>query len=304
MAQAREIVKRRKAVRNIYKITKVMQMVATARFQRALKRAKGTRPYLEKLHVLVENVLHGARGGLELKRHPLLKARTPLKRAAVLVVTSNRGLAGGYNSQILRMAMYNIRELEQNGAQVDIHVVGRKGAAYFRFTHRPVVASYTTLNDSPKYEELIPVSHKLMDDYAAETVDAIKVVYMRFISVGQQRPIAQDVLPLSFESQESSSTEKSAAPGHAPRIRAAAEFEPEAGELLIDLVPTLVRAAVFQAMIDASVSEQIARMLAMSAATENADSMNKLLTREYNRARQSQITSELSELMGGVEALK
>ncbi|HTV47486.1 MAG TPA: ATP synthase F1 subunit gamma [Phycisphaerae bacterium] len=301
MAKAREIVKRRKAARNIYKITKVMQMVATARFQRALKRSKGTRPYLEKLNELVGNVLRGARGAPELQRHPLLKARTPLKRAAVLVVTSNRGLAGGYNSQILRLAMQTIHELEQNGAEVDIHVAGRKGAAYFRFAQRPAVASYTTLSDNPKYEELTPVAQRLMDDYAAEKVDAVKVVYMRFFSVGQQRPNIHDVLPLCLPEEPH---DKTLELSQTPKITAAPEFEPEAGQLLIDLVPTLVRAAVFQAFVDAAVSEQIARMLAMAAAKENAESMNKLLTREYNRARQAQITSELSELMGGVEALK
>jgi len=301
MAKAREIVKRRKAVRNIYKITKVMQMVATARFQRSLKRAKGTRPYVEKLRMLTDNVLRGAHGVPELQRHPLLKARTPFRRAGVLVVTSNRGLAGGYNSQILRLAMHAVRELEQNGTEVDVHVAGRKGVAYFRFAQRPVLAAYTTLNDNPKYDEVVPVAQKLMDEYSAEKIDAIKIIYMRFFSVGQQRPVVQDVLPLARLQEPH---EKTAELDYAKKFTAAPEFEPEAGQLLADLVPMLVRAAVFQAFVDAAVSEQIARMMAMAAATENAESMNKLLTREYNRARQSQITSELSELMGGVEALK
>jgi F-type H+-transporting ATPase subunit gamma len=300
MAKAREITKRRKAVRNIYKITRVMQMVATARFQRALKRAKGTRPYLDKLSAIVQDTLLGAQGSAELKRHALLISRTPCRRTAILVVTSNRGLAGGYNSQILRLAMQNIRQLEEAGQQVDIHVAGRKGAAYFRFARREVKAAYTGISDNATFEEVLPVSQALMDDYSNETVDAIKIVYMRFISVGQQKATALDVLPVGESETQDVASEKP----RPSRLDACSEYSPDAGELLVSLVPAMVRAATFQAFVDASVSEQIARMMAMSAATENADSMIKLLTREYNRARQSQITSELSELMGGVEALK
>ncbi len=298
MAKAREITKRRKAVRNIYKITRVMQMVATARFQRALKRAKGTRPYLDKLDAIVKDTLLGAQGSAELQRHPLLASRTPCRRTAILVVTSNRGLAGGYNSQILRVAMQNIRQLEEAGQQVDIHVAGRKGAAYFRFARREVKAAYTGISDNATFEEVLPVAQALMDDFANQTVDAIKIVYMRFISVGQQKATTVEVLPVqALEIHDSAKSRPS-------RLDACSEYSPDAGELLVSLVPTMVRATTFQAFVDASVSEQIARMMAMSAATENADSMIKHLTREYNRARQSQITSELSELMGGVEALK
>ena len=300
MAKAREITKRRKAVRNIYKITRVMQMVATARFQRALKRAKGTRPYLDKLSAIVQDTLLGAQGSAELHRHPLLISRTPCRRTAILVVTSNRGLAGGYNSQILRLATQNIRQLEEAGQQVDIHVAGRKGAAYFRFARREVKAAYTGISDNARFDEVLPVSQRLMDDYAGQSIDAIKIIYMRFISVGQQKATALDVLPVEPLETEDVANEK----GRPSRLDACSEYSPDAGELLVDLVPTMVRAATFQAFVDAAVSEQIARMMAMSAATENADSMIKLLTREYNRARQSQITSELSELMGGVEALK
>ncbi len=298
MAKAREITKRRKAVRNIYKITRVMQMVATARFQRALKRAKGTRPYLDKLDAIVKDTLLGAQGSAELQRHPLLASRTPCRRTAILVVTSNRGLAGGYNSQILRVAMQNIRQLEEAGQQVDIHVAGRKGAAYFRFARREVKAAYTGISDNATFEEVLPVAQALMDDFANQTVDAIKIVYMRFISVGQQKATTVEVLPVqALEIHDPAKSRPS-------RLDACSEYSPDAGELLVSLVPTMVRATTFQAFVDASVSEQIARMMAMSAATENADSMIKHLTREYNRARQSQITSELSELMGGVEALK
>lgn len=294
MAKAREITKRRKAVRNIRKITKVMQMVATARFQKSLKRAKATRPYVEHLTDLVHTVAASVGNLPPSIQHPLLARRT-IKRVGLLVVTSNRGLAGAFNGNILRLAMAQIRELEESGKQVEIYVGGRKGAAYFRFARRAVRHAYTTISDNPQAQEVAQVARDLMDDFAGGHIDAIKIAYVKFISVGQQKPTIQHVLPLDIAA---------AGQGSAPAIKADVEFSPDPQILLADLLPTMVRSAAFQAFIDSAVSEQIARMLAMAAATENAENMSKLLTRDYNRARQSQITSELAELMGGVEAMK
>ncbi len=295
MAKAREIIKRRKAVRNIRKITKVMQMVATARFQKSLRRAKATRPYVERLTDLVHTVAASIGHSPGAVRHPLLATR-PIRRVGILVVTSNRGLAGGFNSSILRMVMARVRELEEAGTQVDIHVGGRKGGAYFRFARRTVRQAYVNVGDNPIMDEMLPIAQNLMDDFTSGQIDAIKIAYMKFLSVGQQRPVLQDVLPINFAS--------AADTGGKRVVRPDIEFSPDAPILLADLLPTMVRSAAFQAFIDSAVSEQIARMLAMAAATENAESMSRLLTRDYNRARQSQITSELAELMGGVEAMK
>ena len=297
MAKAREIQKRRKAVRNIHKITKVMQMIATSRFQKSLKRAKGTRPFAQKLQALVDSMLDVVKNASDDLLHPLLKSRDP-KRTAVLIVTSNRGLAGGYNSNILRTANVAIRELEQAGQDVDIYVAGKKGAAYFRFARRDVKKAYVAISDNARFEEIVPIADELTEAYSSGQIDALKLVYMKFYSVGRQKPVALDILPLARG--------KAAANGEAGKpsvVKASPDFAPEPGELLADLVPSLLQVSIFQAFVDAAVSEQIARMVAMSAATENAESMTRLLTREYNRARQSQITSELSELMGGVEAL-
>ncbi len=296
MAKAREIQKRRKAVRNIHKITKVMQMIATSRFQKSLKLAKATRPYAEKLHSLVDGMLDVVKNASDELLHPLLRARDA-KRTAVLIVTSNRGLAGGYNSNILRTANSAIRELEQAGQEVDIYVAGKKGAAYFRFARRQVAKSYVGISDNPRFEEIVPIADEITEAYTAGRIDALKLVYMKFHSVGRQKPIALDVLPLRRKADAGSESAR-------PAVKASPDFAPDPGELLADLVPALLQVSIFQAFVDAAVSEQIARMVAMSAATENAESMTRLLTREYNRARQTQITSELSELMGGVEALK
>lgn len=297
MAKAREIQKRRKAVRNIHKITKVMQMIATSRFQKSLKRAKGTRPFAQKLQALVDSMLDVVKNASDDLLHPLLKSRDP-KRTAVLIVTSNRGLAGGYNSNILRTANVAIRELEQAGQSVDIYVAGKKGAAYFRFARREVKKAYVAISDNARFEEIVPIADELTEAYSSGQIDALKLVYMKFHSVGRQKPVALDILPLA---RRAAKTDADAGKPHV--VKASPDFAPEPGELLADLVPSLLQVSIFQAFVDAAVSEQIARMVAMSAATENAESMTRLLTREYNRARQSQITSELSELMGGVEAL-
>jgi len=294
MAKAREIIKRRKAVRNIRKITRVMQMVATSRFQKSLKRAKATRPYVEHLTDLVHTVAQSVGNQPQSISHPLL-AQRQIKRIGLLVVTSNRGLAGAFNGNILRLATAQMREWESAGKQVEIYVGGRKGAAYFRFARRAVRHAYTSIGDNPRVEEVAEIAQNLMDDFVSGHIDAIKIAYVKFISVGQQKPTMQDVLPLNLASASVAGT---------PAIKADIEFSPDAPVLLAGLLPTMVRSAAFQAFIDSAVSEQIARMLAMAAATENAESMSKVLTRDYNRARQSQITAELAELMGGVEAMK
>lgn len=295
MAKARVIIKRRKAVRNIRKITKVMQMIATARYQKAFKRAVGTRPYVQKIGELVASATASVRAAQQKVEHPLLQEPRSEAPLAVLVLTSNRGLAGGYNGNVLRTATAMLRELEATGTNVQLHVSGKKGTAYFRFQKRTVAQTYATLGDNPKYAEIEHLAQQFMQDYTDGKISGLKIVVMRFLSAGVQRPGVVDVLPLSGLA---SATEHAAAP--AVRF----EFSPDPQALLAELIPTTVKITIFQAFIESAVSEQIARMVAMKAATDAADKMGKRLTQEYNRARQSQITSELAELMGGVEALK
>lgn len=297
MAKARVIIKRRKAVRNIKKITKVMQMIATARYQKAFRRAVGTKPYVKKIGELVASVAQSIKASGDAVAHPLLEERsTKANRTAVLVVTSNRGLAGGYNGNILRLANVTLHELEGRGIAPDLYVSGKKGIAYFKFTRRPVAQSYTTLGDDPKYNEIEQLAEMFMQQYVSGKIDGLKVVYMQFLSAGQQRAAVLDILPLSGLAGAA----EAPASGTVTRY----DFSPSPAQILDELIPITVKVSLFQAFIEAAVSEQIARMVAMKAATDNADKMTKKLTQDYNRARQSQITSELSELMGGVEALK
>jgi F-type H+-transporting ATPase subunit gamma len=300
MAKARVIIKRRKAVRNIRKITKVMQMIATSRYQKAYKRAVGTKPYVRKIGELLASAVEAVRSAGKAIEHPLLKEPAPgMKRTAVLVLSSNRGLAGGYNGNVLRLANNTMKELEAAGDSPELYVSGKKGFAYFRFLKREMLQTYTNLGDNPKFVEIEAVANEFMKAYIEGRISGLKIVYMRFISAGQQKPAVMDVLPLSSIGGGEEQTGRGA-PSHPVPY----DFMPSAEALLEELIPSTVKISVFQAFIEAAVSEQIARMVAMKAATDSADKMGKRLTQEYNRARQSQITGELSELMGGVEAMK
>jgi F-type H+-transporting ATPase subunit gamma len=295
MAKARVIIKRRKAVRNTRKITKVMQMIASARYAKALRRATGTRPYVKKLGELIASVSQSVKALGEAAELPLLQERAKkTNRTLVLVITSNRGLCGGYNGGVLRLATQTIRELEEAGQTVELHVAGKKGVAYFKFAKREMAGTNTTIGENPKYPDVEVMAEQFMQQYLDGNVDGVKVVSQRFISVGQQKPGVTELLPLTGIAGDAAAT----------GTRVAYEFSPSPVQLLGELLPVAVKVALFQGFIEANVSEHIARMVAMKAATDNADKLTKRLTQEYNRARQTQITSELSELMGGVEAMK
>ena len=325
MAKARAIVKRRKAVRNIKKITKTMQMIATAKFQKSLKRAVGTKAYTMKVREIVRELAASIGGNVE---HPMLRKVTDdnrTNRVALLVLTSNRGLAGAYNGSVLRAANHWIREQEAAGKTVDLYVVGKKGISSFKYQRRPMAAT-ADAQDTPRYAEVERYSERAISEFVAGHVDAVAVAYMNFISTGVQRPEVMTLLPLAGAEEAAEhvagqmaereaqikagmlDAKRSGAGIRAEELKPHAEviydFSPAPRELLDELLPLTVRTALFQAFLDATTSEHVSRMVAMKSATDNADKMVKALTMKYNRARQSQITTELSEIMGGVEAMK
>ena len=324
MAKARAIVKRRKAVRNIRKITKTMQMIATAKFQKSLKRAVGTKPYTLKVRELVSELARTI-GRVE---HPLLRRPTPETRTGkvvLVVVTSNRGLAGAFNGNVLRKANTFIREREAAGETVELQVIGKKGISYFNYQRRPIAVK-SEAKDVPAFDAVNRAIEPLIRRFVDGEIDAVHVAYTNFISTGVQRAEVLTVLPLaglkeSLERIGLQVAEKEAqakagaldARRTGEDVRAAEQpieaeviydFSPSVGELLDELLPLTVKTAFFQTFLDATTSEHVARMVAMKSATDNADKMVKALTMQYNRARQSQITTELSEIMGGVEAMK
>jgi len=288
MANRRVLVKRRKAVRNIRKITRTMQLIATARFQAAFNRAVATRPYTEKLAELVADLSRAA-GNVD---HPLLRTNDEAKKSALVVLTSDRGLAGGYNANVLRSALGHLDQ-QPAGLETDVHMVGKKGISYFRFLRRPVAEQTSGIGDKPRFDQVEPIANALIDRFTRGEIASAHVAYMKFLSAGQQRPVVVQLLPLKPEVKEGQEAAKSVE----------YEFSPDPQQLLDELLPATVRIRLFQAFNDAAVSEQVARMVAMKAATDAAQDMIKALTREYNRARQTQITMELLDIVGGANAL-
>ena len=290
MANRRVLVKRRNAVKNIRKITRTMQLIATARFQAALQRAVATRPYNDKLGELVADLSRAAGDD----QHPLMQ--TPDSDKSVLVVlSSNRGLCGGYNANVLRTA---IEHLDGRDGDVDTVMVGKKGASYFRFLGRGVDQVISDIDDRPRFDQVEPLANELIERFIKGEISAVYVTYMRFFSAGRQRPETVQLLPLAPEKAEAADAGEGAA------ASVEYEFSPDPQALLDELLPASVRNRLFQCFIDSAVSEQVARMVAMKAATDAAGDMIKKLTREYNRARQTHITMELLDIVGGANALE
>ncbi len=295
MANRRVLVKRRKSVRNIRKITRTMQLIATARFQAAFSRAVASRPYTEKLAELVADLSRAA-GDVD---HPLLKTHDEVKRSAVVVITADRGLAGGYNANVLRTAVTHLDQQSGQGVTSDVHMVGKKGISNFRYLRREVAEQTSGIGDKPRFDQVEPIANALIERFVRGEIASVYVVYMKFFSAGQQRPVAVQLLPLKPETPPTPAGEAAAVAKKSVEY----EFSPDPRQLLDELLPATVRVRLFQAFNDAAVSEQVARMVAMKAATDAAGDMIKALTREYNRARQTQITMELLDIVSGANAL-
>jgi F-type H+-transporting ATPase subunit gamma len=289
MAQIRELKKRMVAVRTIQRITKTMQMIATAKFTAALARAKATRPYTDRIRGLVGEVAAAAGDDFS---HPLMKSpATASGRELVLVITSDRGLCGAYNGNVLRKANAAIKGLRSAGTAAVVETVGKKAVAYFRFA-RIDIAERHTFGDKPQFAQVEGLAKRLMADFSAGKFDKVHVCYMRFVSNAKQVPEVMQLLPL-------------AAPAAAKGASSANyEFSPSGAELLADLLPKSVVVSLFQAFNDAAVSEHVMRMVSMKAATDNAGALGRTIRRNYNRARQARITTELTEIVSGAAALE
>jgi F-type H+-transporting ATPase subunit gamma len=291
MAKARALDKRRKSIRNIRKITRTMELIATARFKKAMDRAHAATAYTRRITQLVADL---ATSGLEVK-HPLLEGREKIERAVLLVLTANRGLCGGYNGNVQRAAFARYGELSEQVGEVKMEISGKRGNAAARFRHLPVAESFTHFEDKPSFEQVEVLANRYLGAYAAGHLDRLDVAYMRFENVSRQAVAVETLLPLG------------ALEGSQPAERTTAlqyEFLPSAESILEEVVPTSFKVKLFKCFLDAAVSEQVARMVAMKAATKAAGDRIRELSRRYNRARQSQITGEIMEIIGGVEALK
>jgi len=272
-----------------------MELIATARFKKAMDRASAATAYTKRITQLVADL---ANSGLTVS-HPLLEARPETRRAALMVLTANRGLCGGYNSAVLRQALARLEELRAASLQnLRIEVSGKRGIAGFKFKKIEIDESYTRFDDQPKYEEIELIANRLLNSYITGELDRLDIAYTRFVSSSRQIAVVETLLPLSSLTSDEG---KAAAEKKGESMY---EFVPSAASILEEVVPTSFKVKLFKCFLDAAVSEQIARMVAMKSATENASEMIKQLSMTYNRARQSQITGEIMEIIGGVEALK
>ncbi len=303
MANPRKLDKRRKSIRNIRKITRTMELIATARFKKAMDRAHAASAYTKRITALVAEL---AKSGLEVS-HPLLEPRDITRSAILLVLTGNRGLCGGYNGNVQRLAWARRQELKTAVPMVMLEISGKRGISASRFRGLAADESFTHFDDKPSFAEVDVLASRFLESYTAGTLDRLDVAYTRFENVARQTAVVETLLPLASLAVSTASTSQAAptasaaAPEGAKRLY---EFLPSAKSILEEVVPASFKAKLFKCFLDAAVSEQIARMVAMKAATENADNMIKYLSRRYNRARQSGITSEILDVLGGVEALK
>jgi F-type H+-transporting ATPase subunit gamma len=315
-AQLRILRRRIRSVQSTKKITKAMELIATSRIARAQARVEASRPYAREI-TKVLSALASAAGTLD---HPLLVERQNPTRAAILVLSSDRGLCGAYNANLLRAAEELHALLREQGKSVRLYLIGRKAVSYYRFRQRPIEQSWTGFSEMPSYADAAKAGNVLVNTFLAGAddadggpgpdqvsgVDELHIVYTEFRSMLVQTPQARRIAPLEVEYVEEE--EPTGATGQPQRSRSEGppplyEFEPDAEELLAHLLPKYINTRIYAALLEAAASEQAARRQAMKAATDNATELIEALTREANQARQSQITQEISEIVGGAEAL-
>jgi F-type H+-transporting ATPase subunit gamma len=268
-----------------------MELIATSRFKKAMDRAHQAEAYTRKIAELAADLSANA-GAIT---HPLLQPRAEVKTSVLLVICSNRGLCGGYNGAILREATGRIRQCTAEGCDLKLEASGKRAIFYFRFQRRPTERTYTQFEDKPTFEQVEEIANRYIADYSAGRVDRVDVAYTKFLSASRQAAVVETLLPLGAASPTSG-------PGGGPKVEY--EFMPDAAGILEEILPVSFKVRLFKCFLDAAVSEQIARRVAMKAATENADEIIRSITQQYNRARQSKITTELSEIIGGAAALE
>lgn len=285
MAKGRELLGRIKSTENTRKITRTMEMVATSKMKRAVDRVVAARPYAHALADVIASLCSSDLAG----DFPLLRQPAAVKRAAVVLLTSNRGLAGAFNSNLIKEARATIAQLERGGAEVQLHIVGRKGIGFFKYVGRALASQRTDISDKPTADDAASLVDALMAAFAAGELDAVYVVQSQFKSVLSSPPSATRVLPVARPE-----------PGTATKDYL---LYPSAADILAALLPAYVRNAVYRALVETVAAEQAARRTAMKAATDNAGEMLNVLRRTYNRARQANITQEIAEIVGGAAAL-
>ncbi len=295
MASVQDLKRRVRSVKNTRKITKAMELVASARLRRAQARIEAMRPYAETMRELIAGV---GRSSSSVRGLPLLQQREDVQTVAIVPLTGDRGLAGPFNAQILRRAFALERELRADGADVRFVAVGKKGRSTLAFRRYEVAAEFTGFTDRPAYEDAQAIAHRVAELFTESEVDRVILLYNAYVSPLLQRVTEQDVLPVSADILETDEQER-----RDDAMRGDFIFEPEPEEILARLLPVYVETQVYRALLESAASEQGARMTAMRNASKNAGELIDTLTLQMNRARQAEITQEILEVVGGAEAL-
>ncbi len=293
MAKARALDKRRKSIRNIRKITRTMELIATARYRKAMDRAVAATDYTRRITQLVSDL---ADAGAEVD-HPLLEKRDETHRAVLLVLSANRGLCGGFNGNVIREATKAYQGLKETAKEVQLEVSGKRGITGMKYRNIEMQETFTHFEDQPGFNEVDVLASRYLEDFSSGKIDRLDVTYMSFESISRQVAICETLLPLGSLADDAPEGKEPA------KGESQYEFLPSAESILAEVVPASFKARLFKCFLDAAVSEQVARMIAMKSATENADEIIKHLSMTYNRARQAQITGEIMEIIGGAEAL-
>ncbi len=286
MANAREIKRRIRSVENTRKITGTMEMVATSKLKRATDRVHATRPYAEAMAEIVRGLYSPALA----EEFPVLRQPEHPRRVAVLLMTANRGLAGAFNANLIRETQRVMEQLRSAGKEVELHVAGKKGIAYFKFRGEPMATMDTDVGDNPTVSDASRLVESLSEAFAAGDVDGVYVISSEFRSAMSTPPVVRQLLPIEGGENASSGD--------------AFILSPDGPTILARLLPAYVRNVVYRSLVENAAAEQGARRTAMKNATDNAGDMLETLTRTYNRARQAQITQEIAEIVGGAAALE
>ncbi len=308
MAKPRELRRRIRSIQNTRKITKTMELVSTSKLKRAQDRVVAARPYARALAEVLGDLYDPELA----ERFPLLRqpAADGTPRVGLVLITSNRGLCGAFNANLIREARRRMQELEGQGARIDLHLVGKKGITYFKFTKRPVASQRTDIGDKPTAAHAAELVAPLMAQFQAGALDAVEVVFAQFKSAVSTPPTTLRILPVTPPQADGriggSADRGPGTPSVHPSIRPSANYilKPSAEAILESLLPLYVRNQMFRALVETAAAEHGARRTAMKNATDSAGDMLDLLRRTYNRARQAVITQELAEIVGGAEALK
>jgi F-type H+-transporting ATPase subunit gamma len=294
MAKPRELKRRIRSVSNTRKITKTMELVSSSKLKRAQDRVVGARPYAQALAEVIGELYSPELA----ERFPLLRQPThDVRRTALLLITSNRGLCGAFNANLIREARRRLEELEAQDAHTELHLVGKKGIGFFKFTKRNIASQRVDIGDRPTLEHAAELAKPLMDRFAAGDLDAVDIVFARFKSAVSTPPATVRILPVTPPEQRRSGGQET---------KAAVNYilKPSAEEILNELLPLYVQNQVYRALVETAAAEHGARRTAMKNATDAGNDMLTILQRTFNRARQAQITQELAEIVGGAEALQ